>query len=104
MTERPGRRTVLFRAAGSAGGRFPLEVYVSARGLDGLPDGVYWYDPAAHALVAIGPAAGGEATTLIVTGVPWRTGWRYVERGLPPPLLGRGHDDRPGAGALRAGG
>ena len=82
VTERPGRRTVLFRAAGSAGGRFPLEVYVSARGVDGLHDGVYWYDPAAHALVAIGPAAGGEATTLIVTGVPWRTGWRYVERGF----------------------
>ena len=24
----------------------------------------------------------GEASTLIVTGVPWRTGWKYAERGL----------------------
>jgi len=75
-------RTWLFRAAGSAGGRFPLEVYVSARGLDTLPDGVYWYDPADHALVDIGPPGTGEATTLIVTGVPWRTSWRYAERGF----------------------
>lgn len=75
-TEREGRPRQLFRAAGSAGGRFPLELYVS-RG-----DGVHWYDPEAHALVRIGPPAHGEATTLIVTGVPWRTAWRYAERGF----------------------
>ena len=34
-----------------------------------------------HALVQVGPPAGGDATTLVVTGVPWRTGWRYAERG-----------------------
>ena len=33
-------------------------------------------------LVQVGPPAGGEATTLIVTGVPWRTGWKYAERGF----------------------
>ncbi|MBE2318634.1 hypothetical protein DVA67_021830 [Solirubrobacter sp. CPCC 204708] len=75
-TQRPGRPNVLFRAAGSAGGRFPLELYVSAL------DGVHWYDPEQHALVRIAPPAGGEATTLIVTGVPWRTAWRYAERGF----------------------
>jgi hypothetical protein len=81
VAERPGRR-ILFRAAGSAGGRFPLELYVSARGVGGLPDGVHWYDPVGHALLQVAPPAGGEATTLVVTGVPWRTGWRYAERGL----------------------
>jgi nitroreductase len=80
--QRSNGRTILFRAAGSAGGRFPLEVYLSARGVDGLSDGVYWYDPVRHALVQIGPAAGGDVTTLIVTGIPWRTGWRYAERGF----------------------
>lgn len=70
-----------FRAAGSAGARFPLEVYASVRGVVGVPDGVYWYDPIRHGLVHVAPAAGGEATTLVVTGVPWRTGWRYAERG-----------------------
>ncbi len=70
-SERPWG-TAPFRAAGSAGGRFPLEVYVAS------PDGVQWYD----ALVTIGPPPRGEATTVVVTGVPWRTGWRYRERGF----------------------
>ena len=74
-------RTFYFRAAGSAGARFPLEVYASTRGVSGVPDGVHWYDAAHHALVQVGPAATGAATTLVVTGVPWRTGWRYAERG-----------------------
>jgi SagB-type dehydrogenase family enzyme len=74
-------RDFLFRASGSAGGRFPLEVYASTRGVDGVPDGVHWYDPVGHALVQVGPAAHGDVTTLIVTGIPWRTGWRYAERG-----------------------
>lgn len=78
--ERRGRR-VLFRASGSAGARFPLEVYASTHGVAGVPNGVHWYDPVGHALVQVGPAAAGEATTLVVTGVPWRTGWRYAERG-----------------------
>ena len=76
-----GRR-LLFRAAGSAGARFPLELYLSARGVEGLADGVHWFDPVNHALVQVGPAAAGETTTLIVTGIPWRTGWRYAERGF----------------------
>ncbi|MGK5444643.1 nitroreductase family protein [Micromonospora sp. URMC 105] len=78
--ERDGRR-VLYRASGSAGARFPLEVYASTRGVAGVPDGVHWYDATRHALVQVGPAATGAATTLVVTGVPWRTGWRYAERG-----------------------
>jgi len=73
-----------FRAAGSAGGRFPLEVYVAAHGVEGLEDGVYWYDPVAHALVRIAPPPLGDdlATTVVVTGVAWRTAWRYTERGF----------------------
>ncbi|PZG02484.1 hypothetical protein C1I99_02380 [Micromonospora deserti] len=78
--ERNGHR-VLYRASGSAGARFPLEVYASTRGVAGIPDGVHWYDPRHHALVQVAPAALGAATTLVVTGVPWRTGWRYAERG-----------------------
>lgn len=79
--KRSQNRVVLFRAAGSAGGRFPLELYVAARGIAGLHDGVYWYDPVQHALLRIAAPPTVGATTLIVTGVPWRTGWRYGERG-----------------------
>ena len=74
----------LFRAAGSAGARFPLELYVAVPEGGALPAGVHWYDPLEHALVRVGPAPGGAATrapAVLVTGVPWRTGWRYRERG-----------------------
>jgi hypothetical protein len=70
-----------FRAAGSAGGRFPLEVYVAVPPGEALPAGVHWYDPWDHALVRVGPPPRGGGPVLVVTGVPWRTGWRYRERG-----------------------
>ena len=73
--------TWLFRAAGSAGGRFPLELYVAVPDGTPVPGGVHWYDPLDHALVQVGPPPRGDAPVLVVTGVPWRTGWRYRERG-----------------------
>ncbi len=77
------RTTWLFRAAGSAGGRFPLELYVAVPvGTSDLPPGVHWYHPEAHALARIGPPPEGEAPVIVTTGVPWRTGWRYRERGF----------------------
>lgn len=80
-TQRPGRPLLRFRAAGSAGGRFAMELYVAARDVDGLADGVWWYEAQGHALRRVGPPAADGGTTVIVTGVPWRTGWRYAERG-----------------------
>ena len=79
-TERP-YATWFFRAAGSAGGRFPLEVYVAVPNGRGLPAGMHWYDPLDHALVQVGPPPRGDASSVVLTGVPWRTGWRYRERG-----------------------
>lgn len=79
-TERP-YGTWLFRAAGSAGSRSPFEVYVSVPEGGALPPGVHWYHPEAHALVKVGPPPRAGAPTIVVTGIPWRTGWRYRERG-----------------------
>ena len=73
--------TFLYRAAGSAGGRFPLELYVAVPEGGSLPPGVHWYHPRDHSLVAVGPPPRGETPAIVVTGVPWRTGWRYRERG-----------------------
>jgi hypothetical protein len=79
-SERPSG-TWLFRAAGSAGGRFPLEVYVTVPAGWSLPPGVHWYHPEQHALLGVGPAPAGGCPAVVVTGVPWRTGWKYRERG-----------------------
>src|SRR6476646_4447230 len=79
-TKRP-YGTWLFRAAGSAGGRFPLELYVAVPDGGELPAGVHWYDPKAYALVEVGAPPRAGAPTVVVTGLPWRTGWRYRERG-----------------------
>jgi SagB-type dehydrogenase family enzyme len=77
-----GGQTFLFRAAGSAGARFPLEVYVVApEGTPDLPPGVHAYRPVEHALAQVGPPPESGTPALVVTGVPWRTGWRYRERG-----------------------
>lgn len=77
----PGRK-IHFRAAGSAGGRFPLEVYVVVpKGTAGVPPGVHAYRPVEHALLQVGPPPDAGTTALVVTGVPWRTCWRYRERG-----------------------
>ncbi|MEV6490216.1 hypothetical protein AB0M20_16570 [Actinoplanes sp. NPDC051633] len=73
--------THLFRAAGSAGGRFPLELYAVVPDGSPLPAGVHWYDPLEHALVTIAPPPAVSGPALVTTGVPWRTGWRYRERG-----------------------
>src|SRR5215475_9197075 len=62
-----------FRAAGSAGGRFPLELYVAVPPGGTLPAGLHWYDPFDHALMQVGPPPGGGGPAVVVTGVPWRT-------------------------------
>jgi len=63
--ERP-YATWLFRAAGSAGGRFPLELYVAVPEGHDVPGGVHWYDPEAHALVRVPPGDQGISAGSVV--------------------------------------
>lgn len=56
--ERADGRHFRFRPSGSAGGLFPLELYLAAREVEGLGDGVYWFDPLDHALVWYGSGRG----------------------------------------------
>ena len=42
-----------FRTAPSAGALYPLDLYVVARNVQGLPTGVYWYKSEEHTLVRI---------------------------------------------------
>jgi SagB-type dehydrogenase family enzyme len=86
---------VLFRAAPSAGALYPTELYAVCGPLVGLPSGVYHFEPAEFALrrlrdgdfrarlaaAATEPAIAGLPLCLVLTGIPWRTTWKYGERG-----------------------
>src|SRR5207253_10266263 len=88
--ERP-YTTWLFRASGSAGGRFPLEVYVAVpRGTE-VPAGVHWYDPQEHALVRIAPPPRGGAPRPGRHGCPLAHGLALPRARIPPRVLGRRH-------------
>ncbi|MFP3900216.1 MAG: SagB/ThcOx family dehydrogenase [Acidimicrobiia bacterium] len=90
-----GARPIFFRAAASAGALYPVEVYVVAGDVRDLPPGTYHLDPVEFALrrlrdgdhrpwlarAAADRVIGGAPATLVLTGIPWRTTWKYGERG-----------------------
>jgi SagB-type dehydrogenase family enzyme len=73
-----------FRTAMSAGNLHPVEVYVACSGVDGVRDGVHHFAPLEFGLTTLreGAVMRGTACTLLLTGVPWRTAWKYGERGF----------------------
>jgi SagB-type dehydrogenase family enzyme len=85
-----------FRTYASAGALYPVEIYVVCADLSGLPAGVYHFDARgaalerlregdhrAHLVRAAGaePAVAQAPVTMVLTGIPWRTAWKYTERG-----------------------
>jgi hypothetical protein len=71
-----------FRAAGSAGNLGPVEVYLLTGDVDGLAAGLYHYEPVEHGLVRLRAVPSDTPPALVLTGVPWRTCWKYGERGF----------------------
>lgn len=84
-----------FRAAACAGALYPTEVYVVCGDLDGLPAGVYHFNPGDFALRllregdfrgALARATGNEPrvtsapVTLVFTSISWRSTWKYRGR------------------------
>lgn len=85
-----------FRTAPSAGAFYPLEIYLAAGDVAGLPPGVYRYEPAGHELILIrrgdlrtrlAAAAFGQTwirsaqAVLAIAGVYRRTTRKYGDRG-----------------------
>jgi SagB-type dehydrogenase family enzyme len=84
-----------FRTYASAGALYPIEVYVVAADIPGLSSGVYHYHPLEHSLrrlrdvdargalaaAAEWPALSSAQAVLALTGIPWRTAWKYGTRG-----------------------
>jgi len=101
------RMEVTFRNVPSAGSRHPLETFVDLRRVSGFKPGLYYYHPIKHCLVLINddPATQeailegsfrqemiqSSAVNFIFTAVPYRTGWRYGQRGYRYLYLDAGH-------------
>ncbi|MCK6460777.1 MAG: SagB/ThcOx family dehydrogenase [Planctomycetes bacterium] len=96
----------LLRAAPSAGALYPTEIYVAVRSVAGLEPGLYNYQVPAHELVRLwegdqidalrtacggSPGFEGAPFCLVLTGIFWRSAWRYRERGYRRVLLDTGH-------------
>ena len=92
----PDGQTFSFRTYASAGALYPVEVHVVCGELDGLGAGVYHYLPHGDQLVRLregdyrpslvrasaeDPAVVHSPVVLALTGIPWRTAWKYAERG-----------------------
>jgi SagB-type dehydrogenase family enzyme len=91
-----------FRTAPSGGALYPLELYVWARRVDGLPAGLYHYDPRDHNLDVLGAVdlesafvqqdlAKAAAAAILVSAIFFRSVFKYGERGYRFVLLEAGH-------------
>ncbi len=101
MTDRRGVRT-----APSAGALYPLEIYVVAGNVEGLPAGIYKYLPVRHELIAVSKgdrrrdlynsalrqsSLRDAALVLVMSGVYVRTTGKYGERGIRYVHMEAGH-------------
>lgn len=97
---------LLLRAAPSAGGLYPTEIYVAVRRHPVLPDGLYNYQVRDHSLIHFWghdpwprlaeatfdhPALALSDVVVVMTGVHFRSAWRYEDRAYRRILLDTGH-------------
>jgi SagB-type dehydrogenase family enzyme len=73
-----------FRTAMSAGNLHPVELYVVCTGVDGIADGVHHFAPLEFGLTTLreGRFTNDGQCAFVFTGIPWRTAWKYGERGF----------------------
>ena len=97
---------IYLRAAPSAGGLYPAEVYLISRGTPILPAGLYSYQPQSHSLVHFWSsevwqtlqaacfehrALESTQIALVITAVFYRSAWRYQDRAYRRIFLDTGH-------------
>lgn len=107
----PGHATatgmpLYLRAAPSAGGLYPAEVYLISRGIPELPAGLYSYQAQNHSLIHFWnhevwtelqsacfwhPALENTQLAIVVTAVFQRSAWRYQDRAYRRIFLDTGH-------------
>ncbi|HLU70435.1 MAG TPA: SagB/ThcOx family dehydrogenase [Fibrobacteria bacterium] len=97
---------MFLRAAPSAGGLYPTEVYVAVRKAPDIPAGLYHYHSRRSALIPVWegdffadlghhflghPAVAAANCVILFTGLYGRSAWRYKERAYRRILLDTGH-------------
>ena len=94
-----------YRNAASAGALYPTEIYVAARGVNGLEDGVYHFSIAQHALSLLRrgdlsfwiykavklTSTKAPILTFFFSAIFFRSAWKYRERSYRYHLLDTGH-------------
>ncbi|MGA5691421.1 SagB/ThcOx family dehydrogenase [Cytobacillus pseudoceanisediminis] len=94
----------LLRSVPSAGGCYPIDIYLLIRSVKGFPPGVYYYSPIENGLYFVSEQ--NDFTTLDLTLIeldkeldihfiftisPWRSCWKYSYRGYKYSLIDAGH-------------
>ena len=102
----PTMPPVYLRAAPSAGGLYPAEVYLISRGTPYLPKGLYNYQCRTHCLVHFWESEvwsvlqdacfwhtvlGSTDLAIVITAVFYRSAWRYEDRAYRRIFLDTGH-------------
>lgn len=97
---------IYFRAAPSAGGLYPAEIYLISRGTSILPPGLYSYQPQSHSLLRfwddavwqdlqgacfLSPILEETELAIVTTAVFYRSAWRYEDRAYRRIFLDTGH-------------
>jgi SagB-type dehydrogenase family enzyme len=103
--------TFYLRTVPTAGGLFPFELYIQIRGVDGLDDGIYHYEPHARKLCMLHDIKDDgvehyfkdkneqKGFTFLISAVYFRSSWKYRDRSIRYILLDAGHQ----LGAIYAG-
>ena len=106
IIDSPRTEQTFLRAAPSAGGLYPAEVYLATRDLPFISDGIFHYNGKDHTLATLyegnfwprlsawtfdHPSFEESNAALILTGYFDRSAWRYGERGYRRILLDTGH-------------
>jgi len=102
----PTGQSLTLRAAPTAGGLYPTEIYVAVQGLSRLENGIYNFQVKDHSLVPVWEgnfwtefekycmqheAIAQSNLLIILTAIYQRSAWRYQERAYRRILLDTGH-------------
>ena len=102
----PTGQSLTLRAAPTAGGLYPTEIYVAVQGLSKLENGIYNFQVKDHSLVPVWEgnfwtefekycmqheAIAQSNLLIILTAIYQRSAWRYQERAYRRILLDTGH-------------